>query len=241
MKRWTKNKTVQFCRFFCCISSSAVGVGIFASWTKKTPQLGHGRRFTAACDGHPDPGHGGMDGGAQANGVSEKQVNLAIALDLKELLSAMGFRVIMTREDDRSIHDPQLTQVGRQKRSDLHNRLKLMQQNPQAIFVSIHQNKFEESWCSGAQIFYSPNHPDSQKLAALMQRSFSALQPDNQRQIKEAGNNLFLLYEGQNPAVMAECGFLSNPDEAAALSDRDYQKKVAFVLMQAILEFYAQQ
>ena len=182
-----------------------------------------------------------MDGGAQANGVSEKQVNLAIALDLKELLSAMGFRVIMTREDDRSIHDPQLTQVGRQKRSDLHNRLKLMQQNPQAIFVSIHQNKFEESWCSGAQIFYSPNHPDSQKLAALMQRSFSALQPDNQRQIKEAGNNLFLLYEGQNPAVMAECGFLSNPDEAAALSDRDYQKKVAFVLMQAILEFYAQQ
>ena len=74
-----------------------------------------------------------------------------------------------------------------------------------------------------------------------MQRSFSALQPDNQRQIKEAGNNLFLLYEGQNPAVMAECGFLSNPDEAAALSDSDYQKKVAFVLMQAILEFYAQQ
>ena len=74
-----------------------------------------------------------------------------------------------------------------------------------------------------------------------MQRSFAALQPDNQRQIKEAGNNLFLLYEGQNPAVMAECGFLSNPDEAAALSDRDYQKKVAFVLMQSILEFYAQQ
>ena len=74
-----------------------------------------------------------------------------------------------------------------------------------------------------------------------MQRSFSALQPDNQRQIKEAGNNLFLLYEGQSPAVMAECGFLSNPDEAAALSDSDYQKKVAFVLMQAILEFYAQQ
>lgn len=240
MKRWTKTKQCKALSIFCCISLLLSGVGIFAIG-QKTPQP-----VMAAISQPPatvilDPGHGGMDGGAQANGVSEKQVNLAIALDLKELLSAMGFRVIMTREDDRSIHDPQLTQVGRQKRSDLHNRLKLMQQNPQAIFVSIHQNKFEESWCSGAQIFYSPNHPDSQKLAALMQRSFSALQPDNQRQIKEAGNNLFLLYEGQNPAVMAECGFLSNPDEAAALSDRDYQKKVAFVLMQAILEFYAQQ
>lgn len=163
MKRWTKTKQCKALSIFCCISLLLSGVGIFAIG-QKTPQP-----VMAAVSQPPatvilDPGHGGMDGGAQANGVSEKQVNLAIALDLKELLSAMGFRVIMTREDDRSIHDPQLTQVGRQKRSDLHNRLKLMQQNPQAIFVSIHQNKFEESWCSGAQIFYSPNHPDSKKL-----------------------------------------------------------------------------
>ena len=67
-----------------------------------------------------DPGHGGMDGGAQANGVTEKDVNLAVSLTLRDLLSQQGFHVIMTREDDRSIHEEGLTQISRQKRSDMY-------------------------------------------------------------------------------------------------------------------------
>ena len=175
-----------------------------------------------------DPGHGGVDGGAQANGVSEKEVNLAISLQLRDLLSAQGFRVIMTREDDRSIHDEGITQISRQKRSALYNRLAIIEDHPEAIFVSIHQNKFEQASSRGAQIFFSPNNPESQKLAQSIQETFvSLLQPENTRQIKKAENNLFLLYEAQIPAVMAECGFLSNPEEEGLLQDPKYQQTLA--------------
>ena len=88
-----------------------------------------------------DPGHGGMDGGAQANGVTEKDVNLAVSLTLRDLLSQQGFHVIMTREDDRSIHEEGLTQISRQKRSDMYQRLKIIEDHPEAIFISVHQNK----------------------------------------------------------------------------------------------------
>ena len=127
-----------------------------------------------------DPGHGGIDGGAEANNLIEKDINLAIALNLRDFLSVQGFRVIMTREDDRSIHDQGITQISRQKRSDMYNRLAIIEDHPEAIFVSIHQNKFEQAAVCGAQVFYSQNHPDSQQLAQQIQTSFaSLLQPDN--------------------------------------------------------------
>lgn len=187
-----------------------------------------------------DPGHGGIDGGAEANGLIEKDINLAISLNLRDFLSMQGFRVIMTREDDRSIHDQGITQISRQKRSDMYNRLALIEDHPEAIFVSIHQNKFEQASVCGAQVFYSQNHPDSQQLAQQIQSSFaSLLQPDNTREIKPAENNLFLLYEATVPAVMVECGFLSNQQEAGQLSDPTYQRKVAFVVGQALCRFVA--
>ena len=187
-----------------------------------------------------DPGHGGVDGGAQANGVSEKEVNFTISLQLRDLLSAQGFRVIMTREDDRSIHDEGITQISRQKRSDLYNRLAIIEDHPEAIFVSIHQNKFEQASSRGAQIFFSPNNPESQKLAQSIQETFvSLLQPENTRQIKQAENNLFLLYEAQIPAVMAECGFLSNPQEASLLQDQTYQQQVAFTIFCGLMDYLA--
>lgn len=187
-----------------------------------------------------DPGHGGIDGGAEANGLIEKDINLAISLNLRDFLSMQGFRVIMTREDDRSIHDQGITQISRQKRSDMYNRLALIEDHPEAIFVSIHQNKFEQASVCGAQVFYSQNNPDSQQLAAQIQSSFaSLLQPDNTREIKPAENNLFLLYEATVPAVMVECGFLSNQQEAGQLSDPTYQRKVAFVVGQALCRFVA--
>ncbi len=175
-----------------------------------------------------DPGHGGMDGGAQANGVTEKDVNLAVSLTLRDLLSQQGFHVIMTREDDRSIHEEGLTQISRQKRSDMYQRLKIIEDHPEAIFISVHQNKFEQSSSRGAQIFYSQNDPQS------FQQN---LQPDNTRQIKPAENNLFLLYEAQIPAVMAECGFLSNPEEAHNLSTEQYQQQTAFTIYCGLMDY----
>lgn len=186
-----------------------------------------------------DAGHGGMDGGAVGyNNIVEKDINLAIAQDLRDLFIVSGFDVVMTRDSDCSIHDDGIVGVKNQKTSDMRNRLKIIEQNGDAIFLSIHQNKFTDPKYSGAQMFYSPNLPQSEELAAIMQRHFrEMLQPENTREHKQSGRELFLLYKAQTPAVLVECGFLSNPQEAANLTDQEYQEKVAFVIYSSVMEF----
>lgn len=188
-----------------------------------------------------DPGHGGVDGGAVGyGGVVEKGVNLDISLKLRSLFEASGFNVIMTREDDRSIHDEGSDTIREKKVTDIHNRSKLLAKHPEAIFISIHQNKFEESKYSGTQVFYSKNNDDSKLLAQFIQDNVKEmLQPENTREIKPAGKNLYILYHAKSPAVMVECGFLSNPKEAALLQDSEYQNKMAFAIYCGALEYYS--
>ncbi|MBQ4051953.1 MAG: N-acetylmuramoyl-L-alanine amidase [Oscillospiraceae bacterium] len=183
-----------------------------------------------------DPGHGGMDGGAIGDsGVVEKGINLAIALQLKELLSLSGFDVIMTRESDISLHDENISGIREQKRSDIKNRLKIMEEHEGALVVMIHQNQFSESKYSGAQMFYGPGHPDSKRLAEQMQAAFRQLQPDNKREIKPGTRDVYLLYNCKNPVVLAECGFISNPEECRKLQQPDYQQQVAFAILMGLL------
>ena len=187
-----------------------------------------------------DAGHGGMDGGAVGvNNTPEQGINLAITLKLKELLQLNGFEVILTRPNENSIHDPSETSVAKQKRSDMRNRLKIIENHPNALFVSIHQNKFSDPSCKGAQIFYSPNHSDSEQLAKLLQESFREnLQPENSREIKASDESLYLLWNAEIPAVLVECGFLSNPNECDQLCDESYQEEIAFVIYLSLLDFY---
>ena len=189
-----------------------------------------------------DPGHGGLDGGAVGiNGVVEKDVNLSIALELRALLEAAGYSVVMTREEDVSIHDQTAKTVAEKKRSDLKNRLKLTEDYPDSIFISIHQNRFSESKYSGAQMFYGKNHPESKVLAEILQQSIvSLLQEGNTRQVKPAGKELYLLYHSDRPTVLAECGFLSNPQEEALLNTEEYRRKMAFAIFSAVLKYCGQ-
>lgn len=186
-----------------------------------------------------DAGHGGMDGGAVgAEGIVEKDINLSICLSLRDMFKANGFTVVMTRDTDISIHDEGLKSVRKQKTSDLRNRLAIANSYPNAIFLSIHQNKFSDSKSNGAQIFFSPNNEASEKLAEILQQRFVRnLQPENKRQIKKAGKNLFLMYEATCPAVLVECGFLSNKQEAQMLSDPEHQSKIAFTAFCAVMDF----
>lgn len=188
-----------------------------------------------------DPGHGGIDGGATANGVTEKDINLTIAKKVREFCTLFGFEVHMTRQEDISIHDQDKTTIRAQKNSDLNNRLKLMTQDPGAVVVSIHLNKYPQSRVKGAQVFYAPKSQGSELLAQTVQDNLrNLLQPDNARQIKKADSSLFLLYNNTvNPAVLVECGFISNPDEAALLSSEDYQDQVAFAICWSLLQFYS--
>ena len=155
-----------------------------------------------------DPGHGGVDGGAESNGITEKEINLAIAHKVREFCTLFGFEVRMTRQEDVSIHDADKTTIRAQKNSDLKNRLKIMTEDANAVVVSIHLNKFPQSRVKGAQVFYSPKSQGSDLLAQTVQDSFrTLLQPENTRQIKKADSSLFLLYNNTvNPAVLVECG-----------------------------------
>lgn len=186
-----------------------------------------------------DAGHGGEDGGAVGvGGVVEKDINLAIAQNLRDLLVMNGYTVVMTRNSDAAIYSSGAETLREKKVSDLENRLLLMKENPGSIFVSVHQNQFGSPIYYGTQVFYSPNSETSQILAEIIQANArSNLDESNNREIKEVGDEIFLLKNAPTTAVMVECGFLSNPEEAAKLTDPDYQKRVAFVLAESINEY----
>lgn len=186
-----------------------------------------------------DAGHGGFDGGAVVNGVMEKDINLIIANRLSDMLRAAGFRVITTRTDDTSTESDPSATVSARKRSDLANRLAVAKQNPDAILVSIHLNKFSSASAKGAQMFCAPKTEGSESLAeAIRANVVSLLQKDNTRSVKKGTRDTYLLYYSPIPAVIVECGFMSNPAELAQLRDDHYQTQMAFAVFCGILQYY---
>lgn len=182
--------------------------------------------------------HGGIDGGCSSvNGVPEKGINLNIMLTLRDMLEVSGFETEVTRDSDRSIHDDGVEGIANQKSSDMDNRLEIFNRHKNAVCISIHQNQFTDEKYKGAQMFYSSkNSSKSHDIAQSIQNKFAEyIQPDNKREIKECGKELFLCYYSQNPTVMVECGFLSNPEEAAALESEEYQRKVAFTIYSGLI------
>lgn len=187
-----------------------------------------------------DAGHGGEDGGAvvQEN-VVEKDINLSISLKINDILSLLGFNTYMVRETDKLIYDIDSSTLRQKKNSDLRNRLSLMNKFENCLFISIHQNKFEDSRIWGAQTFYSPNDEQSPILAEFIQSSIISLtQPNNKRVIKKTGTNVFVIYNATKPAIMVECGFMSNYDELLKLKDNKYQNQMSFSIVNGILNYY---
>lgn len=186
-----------------------------------------------------DAGHGGMDGGAvSADGTQEQYLNLDIALKMNEYLTELGYKTVLTRSDDNSIHDSDADTIRQQKVSDIHNRLKIIESNPDSIFVSVHQNYYTESKYSGTQVFYSVNNPESEKLAQNIQNSVvSSLQPDNTRQIKQSGSAIYLLHHSTVPSVLVECGFLSNAEETEKLKNEAYRMQMAQAVCKGIINY----
>lgn len=186
-----------------------------------------------------DAGHGGEDGGASsADGILEKDINLAIALQLEEYLKLHHFDVIMIRDGDYSVGDQSLPTVSERKRSDTKRRLQAIEEAGECIFISIHQNHFSESKYDGAQVFYSGNREESAVLAEAIRKNIvGALQPENHRENKKAESNIYLLDRCHVPAVLVECGFLSNPAEAAKLNQKAYQKDMAAAIYNGLIDY----
>ncbi|MCI7350966.1 MAG: N-acetylmuramoyl-L-alanine amidase [Ruminococcus sp.] len=228
---------------FCIAAALCLGIGLIY-YSKD--RIANSVYTDISADTAPvivlDAGHGGMDGGcSSADGVPEKGINLNIMLSVRDMCRVFGYQTDVTRERDISIHDSGIQGIANQKKSDMDNRLALFNKYPKAVCVSIHQNKFTDPQFSGAQMFYSPTNPESERLAQIMQGKFvENIQPENTREIKLCGKELFLCYFSNNPTIMAECGFLSNPDEAAKLKTEEYQKQVAFTIFEGINEFTSQ-
>lgn len=186
-----------------------------------------------------DAGHGGDDGGAIGiDGTVEKDINLDIALKLEKILKFYGFNVIMTRTQDVMTCDDGLDSLRKRKISDIHNRFELMRKNPDAIFISVHQNKFEDSSQHGTQVFYSGNDERSKELAEAIQTSVTlTLQRKNDRVVKKSGSGIYLLYHAKVPAVLVECGFISNSDEVKKLKDESYRMKLAILIADGLLKY----
>lgn len=183
-----------------------------------------------------DPGHGGKDGGAVSkDGLIEKHVTLSISLYLRDYLQQAGALVIMTREDDRELADPNL-KSGR-KRQDLTNRARIVKNSNADMLISIHLNSMHSSKWFGAQTFYDPNgHEENKTLAAWIQQEIIHNMENTERLAKTI-DSIFLLKSVDIPAVLVEAGFLSNPREAELLGDERYQKKMAAAIYQGILRY----
>ncbi len=187
-----------------------------------------------------DAGHGGFDGGtASSDGTIEKDINLQITLKIKALLELYGYDIIMTRTDDSSIHDKDAQSIRQQKVTDIRNREKIIKENPNSLFVSIHQNFFADSSVHGAQVFYSKNNTSSSVLAQSISDAIAShIQPDNKRKIKKSGTEIYLLYHSTVPSVMVECGFMSNYNDLTNLKNENYQMKLAMAIVDGITNYY---
>ena len=186
-----------------------------------------------------DAGHGGEDGGASIyGGAPEKELNLLISCELRNILEAVGFNVVMTRTEDILLYDKNSNYHGHKKSMDLANRLKTARETPNSILVSIHMNAFPETKYSGLQVYYSKNDQKSHSLALAVQEiNKNIISPQNDRKIKQAGSNIYLLDRFESPAILIECGFLSNDNERQLLNSEEYRQKLAVCFLSAIMKY----
>ena len=220
---------------FVLISILFIGFYLIISLSKSINSLKTNNDFTIVLD----CGHGGPDGGAvAADGTAEKDINLALGYCLRDILVQNGFKVVMTREKDEFICDDHSASLREQNISDLHNRLIIAEKYNNSIFISLHMNKFSEPKYWGSQLFYSPNNENSKPLAECIRNRLTAtVQKGNERPLKEMDSSVYIIYNATNPALLLECGFMSNTEELEKFKDYNYISKFAFEVFLGINDY----
>jgi len=192
-----------------------------------------------------DAGHGGIDGGAESSsGTCEKDINLAIAVFLKELLEAEDIKIVMTREEDVGLYDEsQEGAIRTLKTQDMKERKRIIDEAAADLTVSIHLNSYtQDSSVKGAQVFYPSEGDESiveeSKKAAQVIQSYLNSDINTDKKRDEMGKcDVYLLRNVTAPIVIVECGFLSNPEDAENLEDEKYQKRIAETLKASICNY----
>lgn len=182
-----------------------------------------------------DAGHGGNDPGKVGiNGALEKDINLALALKLKDLLEQKNINVVLTRDSDAGLYS---TDATNQKASDMQNRCKIITDAAPVFTISLHQNSYPSDDVKGAQVFYYGQSIKGEELANILQNSLISRVDSTNRRSAKANESYYLLKKTPTPTVIVECGFLSNPEEADLLLDTDYQNKLTRAIYMGILEY----
>lgn len=185
-----------------------------------------------------DPGHGGVDGGATSvAGKLESSFNLEIGLRLQDLLHYLGYQTKMIRTTDVSVYTKGET-IAQKKMSDLKERVRICNETPGAILLSIHQNTFSDDRYSGAQVFYASTGGSETLAKAMQKKLVETLNPGSNRQAKRA-EGVYLMEHITCPGVLIECGFLSNVQEEAKLRSPEYQKALCCVIAVTAAGFIA--
>jgi len=178
-----------------------------------------------------DAGHGGYDPGKVRNdGIQEKNINLEIALKLQKYLEQSGAYVITTRADD--------TALSQNKRKDLKERKDIANEKDVDLLVSIHQNSFPKQSAKGAQVFYYSKSEESKIIATNIQNRLKEIADPENTRISKPNKEYYLLKQTSVPAVIVECGFLSNDDENKKLNSDEYQNKIAWAIYMGIVDYY---
>ena len=182
-----------------------------------------------------DPGHGGSDPGMIGiDGLEEKGINLSVSLLLREKLEAKGYTVVLTRESDQGLYDDS---AQNKKAQDMQRRIALIDETAPVLTVSIHQTSYHDPSVKGPQVFYYETSGEGKELAADLQESLNTtLEVERPREIK-GNTSYYLLKRSKGVLVIAECGFLTNPDEADLLQTEEYQEKVADALTDGIVTY----
>ena len=188
-----------------------------------------------------DPGHGGQDGGAVAeDGTAESAINLAVSLRLEQLLRFAGVPTDMTRRTDEMVCDANLATMRQRKVSDIYNRVQMVNDCPGAVLLSIHQNSLPSSpETHGAQAFWN-REAGAEELAGLLQAELNtAVNTHRAKEPRKIPETIYLMNHVTAPAVLVECGFLSNQEETACLKQAEYQMKLAAVIAAGYLQWAA--
>ncbi len=199
------------------------------TWSNYLAEKSH--RFTVVID----PGHGGVDPGkVGVNDVYEKEINLKIALLLKEILEQNDCRVLLTRESDMGLY-----QEGdsNKKMADLRKRCEIINDSDADVIVSIHQNSFFQESSKGAQVFYQSTSQEGKRLAEIMQRQLISSLDESNRRVAKANDDYYMLKNTEGVMVIVECGFLSNQEEARRLTEHTYQRQVAWAIALGTLQY----
>lgn len=198
-------------------------------------RIAEGRKVSARPESREDclviidPGHGGLDAGKiGVNGKEEKEINLNISLKIQKLLKEQGVEVEMTRTEDERLGETQV--------EDLKARVSLMNEKNPDLVISIHQNSYHEESVSGAQVFYYTDSAQSERAAEFIQEALKEADPENTKKTKE-NSTYYILKRTEVPAVIVECGFLSNRREAEKLAGEEYQQELAAAVVKGTLRY----